>query len=112
MTRRAVGMAGEALAASWYEARGGRVLARNWRCREGELDLVVLVGRTVVFCEVKARSSLAFGSPLEAVTAAKQAQVRLVARRWLAASGTGAASVRFDVAGVLGGAVEVVEGAF
>jgi putative endonuclease len=108
-----VGLAGEDLAASWYEARGGVVLARNWRCREGELDLVVrLRGRTVVFCEVKARSSVAFGTPFEAVTAAKQAQVRLVARRWLAATGTRAAVLRFDVAGVLDGRVEVVEGAF
>jgi putative endonuclease len=112
LRRRAVGVAGEALAAAWYEARGGRVLARNWRCREGELDLVVLVGRTVVFCEVKARSSLAFGSPLEAVTTAKQTQVRSLARRWLSETGRRAASIRFDVVGVLGDSVEVVEGAF
>lgn len=112
-SRRSVGVAGEAAAAAWYEARGGVVLARNWRCREGELDLVVLVpGGTVAFCEVKARSSLAFGSPLEAVTPAKQAQVRSLARRWLASSGGRPAAVRFDVAGVLGGSVEVIEDAF
>jgi putative endonuclease len=111
--RRSVGLAGEAAAASWYEARGGVVLARNWRCREGELDLVVRVpGGTVVFCEVKARSSLAFGSGFEAVTPAKQAQVRSVARRWLAASGRPGGPVRFDVASVLAGEVEVVEDAF
>lgn len=52
--RRALGSAGEDLAAAEYERRGYEVLARNWRCREGELDLVLRSGATVVFCEVKA----------------------------------------------------------
>lgn len=110
--RRALGSAGEDLAAAEYERRGYQVLARNWRCREGELDLVLRSGSTVVFCEVKARSTLAFGSPLEAVTAAKRRRIRLLATRWLEQSGVRAANLRFDVVGVLDGAVEVVEGAF
>jgi putative endonuclease len=110
--RRALGRAGEDLAAAEYERRGYQILARNWRCREGELDLVVRSGSTVAFCEVKARSSLAFGSPLEAVTPAKRRRIRLLATRWLDESGVRAGSLRFDVVGVLDGAVEVVEGAF
>ncbi|MBW3644613.1 MAG: YraN family protein [Actinobacteria bacterium] len=110
--RRALGSAGEDLAAAEYERRGYQVLARNWRCREGELDLVLRSGSTVVFCEVKARSTLAFGSPLEAVTAAKRRRIRLLATRWLQQSGVRAGELRFDVVGVLDGAVEVVEGAF
>jgi putative endonuclease len=110
--RRALGVAGEDLAAAWYVERGYEVLARNWRCRDGELDLVLARGRTVVFCEVKARSSLAFGSPLEAVTAAKRRRIRLLASRWLEGAGVRPASLRFDVDAVLGGELEVVEAAF
>ncbi|MDQ3305421.1 MAG: YraN family protein [Actinomycetota bacterium] len=110
--RQRLGAAGEDLAAAWYEARGYRVLARNWRCREGELDLVVRQGATIVFCEVKARSSLAFGSPLEAVTPNKCRRIRRLAAAWLAQAEGGAAELRFDVAAVLNGEVEVVEAAF
>ena len=98
--------------ASWYRERGYDVLARNWRCREGEIDLVAGCPGTVVFCEVKARSSDAFGLPAEAVGRAKQARLRRLAARWLAESGPRAQEVRFDVAAVLGGRVDVIEGAF
>lgn len=110
--RRALGGYGEAAAARWYEARGYTVLDRNWRCREGELDLVVSAGSTVVFCEVKARTSTAFGSPAEAVTRAKQVRIRGLARRWLAQSGAHAEELRFDVVSVLAGRIEVIEAAF
>ena len=105
---------GGGAAAAWYESRGYEVLARNWRCREGELDLVLRgSGRLVVFCEVKTRSSDAFGAPVEAVTRAKQLRVRRLAARWLAEQGPARGGpVRFDVASVLAGEVEVVEGAF
>ena len=99
--RRALGAAGEDAAAAWYEAEGYAVVARNWRCRDGELDLVVRRGRTLVFCEVKARSSTAFGAPVEAVTPAKQRRLRLLAQRWLAAHDEHAPDLRFDVVGVL-----------
>jgi putative endonuclease len=59
------------------------VLARNWRCREGEVDIVALDGDAVVFCEVKTRRSLAFGAAVEAVDRRKAAQVRRLAARWL-----------------------------
>jgi putative endonuclease len=87
-------------------------VARNWRCPAGEIDLIARRHRQLVFCEVKARASDAFGSPAEAVTARKQAQVRRVARVWLADGQGAGCAMRFDVAAVLAGRVEVLEGAF
>jgi putative endonuclease len=93
-------------------------LARNWRCQAGELDIVARRGRLVVFCEVKARTSEAFGLPAEAVGPVKQARLRRLAALWFAdqaRSGGGrrpGGPVRFDVAAVLAGKVEVIEGAF
>lgn len=110
--RQVLGAAGEDRSAAWYEARGYQVLARNWRCREGEIDLVLRGGTTVVFCEVKTRSSLAFGSPLDAVTPVKQRRLRRLAAAWLRESGGHAAEIRFDVAAVLDGNVQVVQNAF
>ena len=110
--RRALGARGEALTARWYEARGYRVLDRNWRCREGELDLVLAKGRTVVFCEVKTRSSNAYGTPAEAVTHTKQRRIRVLALRWLEAHDMRGVGLRFDVAGVVAGQVDVIEAAF
>lgn len=107
-----LGAEGEDLSAAWYEAQGYRVVARNWRCREGELDLVLHQGDTIVFCEVKTRSSLAFGSPLEAVTPVKQRRIRRLAAAWLRETDGQASEVRFDVAAVLDGTVEVVQNAF
>jgi putative endonuclease len=89
------------------------VLARNWRCRAGEIDLIASRDRVVVFCEVKARSSDAFGTPAEAVTAAKQSRVRRLAGRWLADQpARRRGRVRFDVAAVVGDRVEVLEAVF
>ena len=111
--RRALGRHGEDRAASWYEEHGYRVLARNWRCREGELDLVVALGRTVVFCEVKARTSDAFGTPAEAVGHAKRARIRSLAARWLEHEAPfRPLGIRFDVVAVQGPSLEVIEGAF
>ena len=111
--RQHLGRHAEALAAEWYLAQGYDVLARNWRCAQGELDLVVARGPLLVFVEVKARTSDRFGTPAEAVTGAKQARIRRLAASWMAASGPRRhGAVRFDVAGVSGGRVEVLEGAF
>lgn len=110
--RRSLGARGEDLAAKWYEAHGYEVLDRNWRCRTGEIDLVLRRGVTVVVCEVKTRTTLAYGSPAEAVTVAKRARLRRLAARWLAAHRLLGATVRFDVAAVLGSEVEVVPGAW
>ena len=99
--------------ARWYKDAAYEVLDRNWRCRDGELDLVVRRDATLVFCEVKARGSTAFGAPAEAVTKAKQVRIRHLAARWLADwDGPRAGELRFDVASVLDGTVEILEGAF
>jgi putative endonuclease len=111
--RRALGDRGEEAVARWYHDHGYEVVARNWRCREGELDLVVSRPRLVVFCEVKTRSSSAFGSPAEAVTWSKQRRLRALAARWLREGPSRASGdIRFDVASVMGDRVEVIEGAF
>jgi putative endonuclease len=109
---RTLGISGEDAAAAWYESQGYEVVARNWRCREGELDLVLRYGRTFVFCEVKSRSSIAFGAPAEAVTRQKQARLRRLAARWLEDSPVRAVEIRFDVAAVLDGSLEIIPGAF
>ena len=110
--RRAFGTDGEDQAAAWYEARGYEVLDRNWRCRAGELDLVVRSGDTLAFVEVKARRTARFGIPAEAVTPAKQARLRTLAMEYLQGRGLRARTLRFDVVSILGGELEAIEGAF
>ncbi len=115
--RRATGIAGEDAVAKWYEAHGYSILARNWRVREGEIDVIARDARTIVFCEVKTRRGDAFGIPFEAVTARKQQRLRQLARRWLSDSDVRAPVLRFDVASVMPGGtgaweVDVLEGAF
>ena len=110
--RRKTGIDGEDIAAAWYEARGYQVLDRNWRCREGELDLVLRNGRQVVFCEVKHRRGVGFGTPAEAITREKKQRVRHLAARWLQDAKPRPAEIRFDVAAILNGEIEVLEGAF
>jgi putative endonuclease len=110
--RRALGIGGEEAVAAWYQERGYRVLDRNWRCRDGELDLVLRRGGLVVFCEVKTRTSDAFGLPAEAVGRQKQQKIRLLAAKWLDESPSPAAEIRFDVASVLAEQIEVIEAAF
>ncbi len=110
--RRALGASGEDAVAAWYESHGYEVVERNWRCRSGELDLILRRGRTFVFCEVKTRSSDAFGAPVEAVNRSKQVRLRHLAARWLEDAPLRPTDIRFDVASVLAGEIEVVEGAF
>jgi putative endonuclease len=102
----AVGRYGEQVAADHLEAAGLIILERNWRCREGELDIVARDGAELVFVEVKTRSSLAFGSPAEAVGPSKSARIRQLALRYLMArreAGDEASwsALRFDVVAVL-----------
>jgi putative endonuclease len=111
-----IGSRGEDVAADVYRRRGYRVVARNWRCRLGELDLVVERGGVLVFCEVKSRRQSVFGGGFEAVTGRKRAKLRAVAEAFLQASGSRPQAIRFDVASVaVRGArstVELFEDAF
>lgn len=106
----ALGTYGEAFAARYLIQQGMVLLDRNWRCELGELDLVLREGRVLVVCEVKTRSSLAYGTPMEAVTEQKAARLRRLAARWLAEHDVHPPEVRIDLVGVLvpaGGPVEV-----
>jgi putative endonuclease len=111
-----VGTAGEDAVAARYVAAGYSIVARNWRVRAGEIDIIVRRGSTLVFCEVKTRRSDAFGLPAEAVTARKQTRIRGLASQWLAGHNVRADVLRFDVAAVRpngrGWDVDVIEGAF
>lgn len=99
--RRDLGRTGERLACEHLERLGYRVVARNYRTRWGELDVVAATAREIVFCEVKTRRS-GSGSPLEAIRAGKRRQVRRMAFQWLSErlDRPHAADLRFDAIGV------------
>ena len=96
-----LGRRGEDLAALYLQHRGLVILSRNWRCREGELDLVATDASRLVVCEVKTRSSAAYGAPLEAVTAPKARRLRRLAAAWLRENRLRASAVRVDVVSIL-----------
>ncbi len=101
--RHALGVTGERLAAEHLERRGYRILERNYRTRWGELDLIAFDGTTIAFCEVKSRrAGGAAGTPWEALSAGKRAQVRRIAARWLheRSRRPRAATLRFDAIGI------------
>ncbi|UCG43934.1 MAG: YraN family protein [candidate division WOR-3 bacterium] len=100
MNRSAVGSKGEDLARKALRSKGMRVLARNHRTRLGEVDLICQDRDTVVFVEVKARTSDAFGHPLLAVGQRKQKKLRSLAQEFLAARRLEDRPVRFDVVSV------------
>lgn len=95
--------AGEDLAARFLAARGWRIVARNVRRREGEIDVIAERGGLLAFVEVKTRRSAMFGSPGEAVTPRKRARIRALARRYLVETRPRATTVRFDVIEVVSG---------
>ena len=76
------------------------MVARNWRCGIGELDLVLLRGDLLVICEVKTRRGSRFGAGFDAVDARKRRKLRALAEAFLQQHGFGAVAVRFDVASV------------
>ncbi|HSF26826.1 MAG TPA: YraN family protein [Actinomycetes bacterium] len=96
-----LGQYGERLAEAHLVGQGMVVLDRNWRCELGEIDLVARDGDALVVCEVKTRSGLGFGHPLETVTAVKLARLRRLAVRWVADHGVHPPQIRLDVVGVL-----------
>jgi putative endonuclease len=103
--RSAVGRYGEDVAVRHLTENGMEVLARNWRCDLGEIDVVARDGSTMVVCEVKTRRGLDYGTPLEAVTARKMVRLRRLAVRWVAEwvaeSGEHPPEIRIDVVSVL-----------
>jgi putative endonuclease len=96
-----LGRLGEQLAADFLERSDLRILDRNWRCPDGEIDIVALERRTLVICEVKTRSSGRYGMPLEAISARKRVRLRKLAVGWVQAPGLFYDEIRIDVVGVL-----------
>lgn len=96
-----LGRYGEDIAVGHLTDAGMVVLARNWRCADGELDIVARDGATLVFCEVKTRSGVGYGSPFEAVVPAKARRIRRLAAAWLREADRGWPDLRFDVVSVL-----------
>jgi putative endonuclease len=96
-----LGRQGEQLAVEYLQQAGMRILDRNWRCAEGEIDIVAAERRALVICEVKTRSGVRYGTPLEAITRKKRSRLRRLAVRWLVAHGILFDEIRIDVIGVL-----------
>jgi putative endonuclease len=115
--RAVLGVVGEAAAADRYRSRGFEVIACNWRCAAGEIDVIARRADLLVFCEVKTRRGASFGGGYESVTARKQRKLRQLGETYLRASGERPVSIRFDVASVTMSAegrvdVELFEDAF
>jgi putative endonuclease len=97
----AVGRYGEDVAARHLQDAGLQILMRNWRCSEGEIDIVARERDVLVFCEVKTRSTDRFGVPAEAITRRKSDRLRRLAYLWLQDHPLGWVDVRFDVVSVM-----------
>ena len=101
LSRIEIGALGEQLAVEHLQGLGLRIVARNWRCRYGELDVIATEGaHTLVFVEVKTRTGDYFGGVAEAVTQQKVRRIRRLAGLWLAGQGSGWSQIRIDVVGV------------
>jgi putative endonuclease len=96
-----LGRAGEQAAADYLESAGLRILDRNWRCQDGEIDIVAVDRHVFVICEVKTRSSIRYGTPVEAVGRAKLRRLRRLAVLWLNAHGVRYDQIRIDVIGLV-----------
>jgi putative endonuclease len=95
------GERGETLAARYLEEQGLIVLSKNWRCPEGELDLVLTDGHILIVCEVKTRTTDNYGTPAEAVDDAKASRIRRLARRWRALHRAANVDTRYDIVAIL-----------
>ena len=109
---RALGALAEARAAEFLQRKGFAVVDRNWTCRGGEIDLVCRDGDTLVFVEVRARSSTSHGTPLETVVDVKRRRLIRAAEIYLHVKKKSDAACRFDVVAITGDRVEHVEDAF
>lgn len=97
----ALGAYGERVAEAYLRSLGMVVLARNWYCRFGEVDLVARDGSTLVFCEVKTRTGTSHGTPVEAVVGRKAVRLRRLAAHWLEVHDVEPLAVRIDVISVV-----------
>jgi len=97
----ALGKYGEDIAAQYLESTGLIVLARNWRCSVGELDIIARDGGCLVVCEVKTRRSNDYGGPFQAVGPRKVRRMRQLVIRWLDEQQVHVPEIRFDVIGII-----------
>ena len=97
----ALGAKGEALASDYLVSRGFQVIARNWHCRYGELDLIMRDDDTIVAVEVKTRRGLGYGSPLEAITARKAARLWRLLLEWRRTNDLRGIKLRVDAVGIV-----------
>ena len=98
--KQVLGKEGERIAEQYLKKKGYRLVERNYRCAAGELDLIVLDHRVVVFVEVKTRTGDGFGSPFEAVEFRKQRKMIQAAQYFLAEKKLQQRDARFDVVGI------------
>jgi putative endonuclease len=96
-----LGKSGERAAADYLQSHGMRILDQNWRCDIGEIDIVAVDRSVFVVCEVKTRSGVRYGTPIEAVTRVKLRRLRRLAVAWLNAHGVRFDQVRIDVVGIV-----------
>jgi putative endonuclease len=99
--KQALGAYGEALAARFLVERGMVLLDHNWRCPDGEIDLILRDDRTLVICEVKTRRTSLFGEPLEAITIPKMNRLKRLGAQWLQTNGVKVHEMRFDIVGIV-----------
>ena len=100
MERKEIGARGEAAAAAYLERCGISVIERNWRTSAGEIDIIAIDGDELIVCEVKTRTTVAQGTPEEAVSPAKQRRLMRLAEAYIAHAGIAACPVRFDVVSI------------
>lgn len=100
LRKKKLGEKGEDIAVRYLKSRGYRIVARNYRVRLGEIDIIAEQGADLVFVEVKTRSDNSFGSPFESVTVQKQKQLSRVALEYLSRNGCQDRPARFDVVGI------------
>jgi putative endonuclease len=116
MYKQSLGRKGEDTAAKWLENNGYTILIRNYRCKVGEIDIIAKKGNTLVFVEVKTRSSTKYGLPQESVSWRKQNKIRQVALYYLKEYRPREMQYRFDVIAILelGGKqrIKIIENAF
>ena len=113
MNRRQTGTAYERRAGEYLKEQGYELIGYNFRCRQGEIDIIARDGRYLVFVEVKYRADSTVGNPFEAVTSAKQRTISKVASYYCLTHGYGTSTpCRFDVAAILGKQIKVIQNAF
>jgi len=112
MNRRAYGNEGEQAACDYLVKKGWKIIGRNVRRGRNEIDIIARRRRTIAFIEVKRRSSIAYGTPAEAVTFEKQRRISQAAALYMQEEGLRDAEVRFDVIEILPEEIRHIEGAF